>query len=132
MDTINLVNVFGVVSGAGAVIFLGLLIKPIITEIRRPRNKYFVLRRRLIVEVLMVLILMTVRVPYFVSRLHVPYNGFWAGVVSIATGTVLFYFAYNKYKSYTFIEPTEKPELVFEKSDELKVLDEEAKKKAEA
>lgn len=131
MGTINLVNIFGLITGLAAVTYLALLIRPGIIELRRPRNGFYELRQRLVREVIIVMVLIGFRLPFFVDRIDAPYSGWWQAMVSVATSTALLYFAYNKYMSYTFKErptPPVVPDTPFEKSPAIKKITNEADK----
>jgi hypothetical protein len=108
MDNINYANLIALVASVAAMIYLCLLIMPVIREMRRPPNSFSVLRRRLAIEYVLVTLLLSIRVPYFGSRIDVPSTGISQSIVTVATAIVLLYFAYNKYKSYTFKESKEK------------------------
>jgi len=73
-------------------------------EVRRPKNGFSALRMRLFIQPILGIVLIGTRVPFFIQRLHTPTPGTGSGIVGVATSTVLFFFIYNMYKSYTYKE----------------------------
>lgn len=104
MEDINLVNAYALLAAMLSVAYLGVIIPHQYKEVRRPKNGFTRLRIRLFIQPILGLVLIGTRIPFFISRIDAPVQSWGASVVAIATSTVLFFFIYNMYKSYTYKE----------------------------
>lgn len=104
MGDINLVNSYALLAAILSVVYLAVIIPLQYKELRRPKNGFTRLRVRLFVQPILGLVLIATRIPFFISRIDAPTQSWGASIVAIATSTVLFFFIYNMYKSYTYKE----------------------------